>query len=130
MNEFCVNFQIQKTWNFVLACQKILEMFDNLMKFKYVSNTILTNFTNFDIFIQFIKIWAEGSFWKNLRKFQKKFHILVHIYFDILMHNCVQRSFISAACPGTHNDYFNKSLNSFFNFFKIFKKFFPNFDFF
>ncbi len=31
-------------------------MFDNLMKFKYVLKTILTNFTNFDKFVQFIKI--------------------------------------------------------------------------
>ncbi len=42
------------------------------MKFKYRSKTILTNFTNFEIFVQFIKIWTESSFWKNLRKFQKK----------------------------------------------------------
>ncbi len=32
-----------------------LEMFDNLMKFKRVSKTILTNFINFDKFVQFIK---------------------------------------------------------------------------
>ncbi len=38
----------------------------------------------------------------GIRKFKKKFCILVHIYFDILMHNYVQRSFTSAACPGTH----------------------------
>ncbi len=25
--------------------------------------------------------------------------MLIHIYFDILMHNFVQRSFTSAACP-------------------------------
>ncbi len=50
-------------------------------------------------------VWAEDNFWKNLRKFQKKFHILVYIYFDILMHNCVQRSFTSAACPSTHTGF-------------------------
>ncbi len=50
----------------------ILEMFDNLMKFK-VSKTILTNYTNFDKFVQFIKVYIEGSFGKNLRKFQKNF---------------------------------------------------------
>ncbi len=31
---FCVNFRNTKNYKFVLACQKILEMFDNLMKFK------------------------------------------------------------------------------------------------
>ncbi len=39
-------------------------MFDNLMKFRLVSKTILTNF---DTFVQFIKIVCEGRFWKNLR---------------------------------------------------------------
>ncbi len=47
-----------------------------------------------------------GRFLKNLKKFQKKFHILVPIYFDILMHDCVQRSFTSAMCPGTHTSFF------------------------
>ncbi len=70
-----------------------------------MSKTILTNFTNFDKFVQFLKIWVEGSFWKNLRKFKQKFHILVHLYFDIYMHNYVQRSFTSLACPGTHTGF-------------------------
>ncbi len=43
-----------------------------------------------------------SSFWKNFRKFQKIFHILLRIYFDILTHNCVQRSFTFTTCPGTH----------------------------
>ncbi len=71
-----------------------------------MSKTILTNFTNLDKFVQFIKIWADSNFWKNLRKFQKTIHILVHIYFDILMHNCVQRSFTSTACPDIHTIFF------------------------
>ncbi len=49
-------FYKYKNLNFVLARQKILEMFDNSMKFEYVSKTMLTNFTNFDKFVQFIKI--------------------------------------------------------------------------
>ncbi len=56
MKGFVHILQIQKTKNFVLALQKILEMFDNLMKFKQGSKTILTNFTDFDKFVQFIKI--------------------------------------------------------------------------
>ncbi len=36
-------------------------MFDNLMKFRKVSKIILTNY---DKFVQFIKIQAEGSFEK------------------------------------------------------------------
>ncbi len=49
---------LQKTyWNFVLAFQKILEMFDDLMKL-----------TNFDKYVQFIKIQARGCFWKNLKE--------------------------------------------------------------
>ncbi len=45
-------------------------------------------------------------FEKIFRKFQKKFNILVHIvYFDILMNNCVQRSFTSAACLSTHTEF-------------------------
>ncbi len=45
-------------------------MFDSVMKFRKVWKTI---FTNFDKIVQFIKIQAECSFWKNLRKFQEKF---------------------------------------------------------
>ncbi len=45
-------------------------MFDNLMKFMQVSKIILTNS---DKFVQFIKIYAEGSFWKNLRNVKEKF---------------------------------------------------------
>ncbi len=63
---------------------------------------ILTNFINFNKFVHFIKIWAEGSIWKILSKFQKTFLVLVHIYFDILMHNCFQRSFTYTTCLGTH----------------------------
>ncbi len=40
------------------------------MKFRWASKTILTNFNKF---VKFIKIWAEVSFWKNIRKFQEKF---------------------------------------------------------
>ncbi len=57
-------------WNFEFAFQKVLEMFDSLMKFRYVSKAILINF---DKFVQFIKIQAEGSFWKNFRKSNGKF---------------------------------------------------------
>ncbi len=42
-------------------------MFDYLMKFK-LSKKILTNF---DKFVPFTKIKAEGSCWKNLKKFQE-----------------------------------------------------------
>ncbi len=42
----------------VLAFQEILKMLDNLIKFKYVLKMISTNFTNFDKFIQSIKILA------------------------------------------------------------------------
>ncbi len=45
--------------SFVLVFQEILEMFNNLMKFKKVSKTILTNF---DKFVQFIKILSKESF--------------------------------------------------------------------
>ncbi len=64
MDEFVQVLQIQKTQNFyrLLAFQKILEMFDNLMKFKAALKTILTNFTNVDKFVQFMKIQTEGSF--------------------------------------------------------------------
>ncbi len=40
-------------------------MFDNLMQY-----TILTNFNKF---VQFIKIKAKSNFRKNLRKFQEEF---------------------------------------------------------
>ncbi len=43
----------------MLAFQVILDMFDNLMKFRQVPKTILTNF---DKFVQFIKILSHGSF--------------------------------------------------------------------
>ncbi len=46
-------------------------MLDNLTKFRYVSKTIIL--TNFDKFVQLIKIQTEGSFWKNFRKSQEKF---------------------------------------------------------
>ncbi len=48
--------------------------------------------------------WRQ--FLKKFKEISKKIHKLVHIYFDILMHNCVQRSFTSAACPGTHTGFF------------------------
>ncbi len=45
---------LQKPYsNSMLAFQKIVEVFDNLMKFRYVLKTIITNFHKF---IQFIKI--------------------------------------------------------------------------
>ncbi len=47
-------------WNFVLAFQEILKMFDNLMKYRKVSKTIIL--TNFENFVQFMKILSEGSF--------------------------------------------------------------------
>ncbi len=46
MNNVCVNFT-KMYWNFVLAFEKILEMFDNFMKFRYVSKTIWTNIDEF-----------------------------------------------------------------------------------
>ncbi len=52
MNKVCVNFKTTY-WNFVLAFQKILEVIDNLMKFRQMSKTILTNL---DKFVQFMKI--------------------------------------------------------------------------
>ncbi len=58
MNKICVNFT--KTYsNFMFAFQKIVEVFDNLMKFRQALKTIITNFHKF---VQFIKIEAEGSF--------------------------------------------------------------------
>ncbi len=57
MNKTYANFR-KMYRNFVLAFKKMLELFDNLMKFRQVSKTILRNF---DKFVQFIKIWAESS---------------------------------------------------------------------
>ncbi len=58
MNKICVNF----TKNLLKFCtffQEILEIFDNLVKFRQLSKTISTNF---DKFIQFMKILSEESF--------------------------------------------------------------------
>ncbi len=45
-----------------------------------------------------------------MKKFQeiskKNLQIGSYIYFDILWHNCVQKSFTSVACPGTHTGQF------------------------
>ncbi len=38
---------------------------------------------------------------EKIKEISKKFHIMVHIYADILMYNCIGRSFTSATCPGT-----------------------------
>ncbi len=63
-------------------------------------------------------------FYKSMKKFffqliqylkkVRRYHLIVTIsvelpiYFDIFMHNCVQRSFISAACPRTRTGFFKK----------------------
>ncbi len=61
----------------------------------------------------------RAVFEKNLRKFQKKNHILVHIYLDILTYDCVQRSFTFTMYPGTHSSCsfgFFKNIHTFFLF--------------
>ncbi len=55
---------------------------------------ILTNFINF---VQF--------FYKNYGNFIRNF-VYWFIYFDILMHNCVQISFISLVCSSIHAVFF------------------------
>ncbi len=58
MNEICVSFT-KNLLKFCTCFSKNYKMFDNMTKFRKVSNTI---FKNFDKFVQFIKIEAEGSF--------------------------------------------------------------------
>ncbi len=52
-----------------------------------------------------------GQFLKKFKEISKKLLYTGHIYFYILMHNCVQRSFISATCPGTHTGFLFYRLN-------------------
>ncbi len=67
-----------------------------------MSETILTNFINFDKFVKFIKIWAEGSFWKNLRKSQRKIsHTGSYIILWDSHANWVQRSFTKREQEGS-----------------------------
>ncbi len=60
-----------------------------------MSKTILINFTNFDKFVQFIKIWAEAVFEKIEGNFKKN---STYGFIYILWH--------SYARPGTHTDFF------------------------
>ncbi len=51
-------------------------------------------------------------------------HVTIDIYFDIFMHNSVQKSFTSTAYPGTHTGFFGKYFIKFEeNFRKNFIKF-------